>query len=179
MAFFDLPKDEELTPEVRQRLEEYRQTNGTPVVSLTWRAYARLPRIIEARFSAWEHLSQQSRFSWQARMVAVMLIAHTKRCQACFAGARFHLDKLGFDEATLDGYCAHPEALPLPERDRLFVHYALRIATSAADLQPKDFRDMEAHGFTRDDVQDMTAFVAYWVGNMIFSQTANAALRDD
>ena len=179
MAFFDLPADEELSPEVRQTLEEYQRLQGTEQVAPAWRAYGRSPKIVEARFTAWQNLHLQARFSWEARNVAAMLIAHTKRCQGCFAGARFQLDKLGFDAATLDGMCANPEALPLKERDRLFVHYALKIATGSADLKPKDFREMEARGFSKDEIQGIIAFAAYWNMTMVLTQSANAALAEE
>ena len=179
MAFFDLPADEELSPEVRQMLEEYRRLVGTERVSEFWRAYGRSPKIIEARLKAFQKLSDQCKFPWEARNLAVMLIAHTKRCRACFAGARFQLDRLGFDEATLDGICANPEALPLKGRDRLFVHYALKIATGSADLQPKDFKDMAGHGFSKDEVLEIIAFAAYWSMNVVFSQSALAALAEE
>src|SRR6266705_1747075 len=123
MAFFDLPGDDQLAPEVREKLEEYRRMTGTAKASDVWRAYARHPKIIEARLKAYQNLNSLGTFGWEARMFAVMLIAHTKRCQACFAGSRFQLDKLGFDEATLDTICAQPNTLPLNERDRLFVQY--------------------------------------------------------
>ena len=179
MAVFDLPTDEELSPEARRMLEEYRRLAGIETTGPTWRAYARNPKTIEARLKAQQNLGLPSRVPWDARMVAVMLIAHAKRCQTCFAFSRGHLDKLGFDEVALDRICAHPEALPLKERDRLFVHYALKIATTSADLQPKDFKEMAEHGFSREEVQEIIAFAAYWSMTMIFSQAAVTALADD
>lgn len=179
MAFFDLPPDEELSPEVRQILAEYQRLNGTPAIAPTWKAFGRNPKIIEARFKAWQNLHFQSQFPWDARNLAQMLIAHAKRCQGCFAGARFHLDKLGFDEPTLDGICANPEALPLKERDRLFVQYALKIAMGSADLAPKDFKEMAAHGFSKEEIQEIIAFAAYWTMNIVFTQSANAALAEE
>ncbi len=178
MAFFDLPPDEELTPEVGQTLAEYQRLTGTPKVSDTWKAYGRLPKIIEARFKAFQNLNYVGKFSWEARMVAVMLISHARRCQGCFTGARFQLDKLGFDEATLDGMCANPHALPLKERDRRFVQYALKIAMGSADLKPEDFREMAENGFSKEDIQEIIGFVAYWTMNIIFTQSANAALAE-
>lgn len=179
MAFFDIPADEELSPEVRQRLEEYRRLLGLESLPRTWKAFGRCPKIIEARFTAFQNLHYQSRFPWEARMVAVMLIAHARRCQGCFAGARFQLDKLGFDEATLDGMCENPDILPLKERDRRFVQYALRIASGSADLRPKDFRDMVEHGFSREEIQEIIGFVAYWTMNIIFTQSVNAGLTEE
>lgn len=179
MAFFDLPADTELPLEVQQMLEEYRRLVGTEEISPTWRAYGRSSKIIEARLKAFQNLNYIGKFPWDARMVAVMLIAHTKRCRGCFAGSRFQLDRLGFDEATLDGICANPQALPLKKRDRLFVDYALKIATGSADLQPKDFREMAGHGFSQAEIQEIIAFAAYWTMNMVFTQCANAALAEE
>lgn len=179
MTFFDLPPDEEISPEVRQMLEEYRRLTGTEQIATTWRVFSRSPKIIEARLKAYQNLSHQCRFPWEVRNFAVMLIAHAKRCQMCFAASRFALDKLGFDEPTLDGICANPGALPLKERDRLFVHYALKIATGSADLTPKDFREMAAHGFSKEEIQEVIAFAAYWTMNMVFTQSANAALAEE
>ena len=179
MAFFDIPADEELSPEVRQRLEEYRRLLGLESLPRTWKVFGLSPKIIEGRFTAFQNLNYQSRFPWEARNLAVMLIAHAKRCQGCFTGARSQLNKLGFDEATLDGFCANPEALPLKDRDRLFVHYALKIATESADLRPKDFREMAEHGFSKEEVQDIIGFAAYWAMNMVFTQSVNAALMEE
>ncbi len=179
MAFFDVPSDAELSPETRQTLEEYRRITGKDAVPATWLAYGRNPKIIEARFKAYLNLSHEGRFSWAAMSVAVMLIAHAKRCRGCFTASRVSLEKLGYDEATLDGFCANPEALPLKERDRLFVHYALKIATGSADLTPKDFKEMAAHDFSKGEIQEIIAFSAYWVMNMVFTQSANAALAEE
>ena len=179
MAFFDVPSDEELTPQVRQMLEEYRRLTGTEQVSQLLKLFGRSPKIIEARVKAYQNLSHQCRFPWEARNFAVMLIAHAKRCVGCFAASRRNLDKLGFDAATLDGICANPEALPLKERDRLFVHYALKIATGSADLTPKDFREMAERGFSKEEIQEIIAFAAYWTMNMVFTQSANAALAEE
>jgi len=178
MAFFDVPKDEDLPPEALRMFEDYRHVRGGDAGRI-WRVFGRSPRIFEARLRAYENLSDQCPFSWEARSVAVMLIAHAKRCQACFVGARQELDKLGFDEEQLDTMCAHPETLPLKEGDRLFVRYALKIATGSADLTPKDFREMEASGFSKDEIQAMIGFAAYWTMNMVFNQAALAALTDD
>ena len=179
MAFFDLPKDEDLPPESRKMLEEYQRLTGTKTLAANWKLFWRFPKIIEARLLAYKNLNQDTPFSSDARMVAVMLIAHAKRCQLCFAGARFQLDKLGFDEGAMDAMCANPDALPLKERDRRVVHYVLRIAMDSANLAPKDFREMEQAGFSKDEIQEMIAFAAYWNMNIVFSQAALAGLAEE
>jgi hypothetical protein len=64
----------------------------------------------------------------------------------CFGSSRRGLIALGFDEAALDGICANPVALPLPEREQAFVRYVLRFALDAMDVRPKDFREMGGPG---------------------------------
>jgi alkylhydroperoxidase family enzyme len=182
MAFFDIPKDEDFSPEASHWFGELRRLRGVESLAPSWRAYARSPQILEARVKAEANLFRQrmpSGFSWEARLVAFMLVAHARRCDGCFGASRRHLTALGFDEPALDGFCANPATLPLPERERLFVQYTLRIATNPADLQPKDFRELEAHGFSREDVQETVGFAAFSVFNTIFTTAANTALQDE
>lgn len=182
MAFFDIPKDEELTPEARRLFDELKRLRGVETPPRSWLAYGRFPGILEARVVAETNLLKQSGpsgFSWEARLIAFMLIAHARQCQGCFGASRRSLVALGFDEPALDGFCANPAALPLPDRDRLLVQYALRIATSPAELQPKDFRELESHGFSREDVQELIGLAAYSVFHTIFTTMAMTALRDE
>lgn len=179
MAFFELPKDEELPPESVRMLKEYQRLQGSTSTPPNWQLFGGFPRIIETRLLAWKNLSQDSPFAFDPRSVAVMLIAHAKGCRLCFAAARSALNKLGFDEGTMDAMCANPDALPLKERDRHFVHYALRIATDARNLTPKDFREMEQAGFSKDEIREMIGFVAYWNMHIVFTQTALAGLSEE
>ena len=147
MAFFALPDDADLTLEARQWLDRLRRQRGIDTVPKSWLVYARVPRILEARVTAEANLYKppagESAFSWEARNVAFMLVAHARRCDGCFGASRRHLAALGFDEPTLDGFCANPAGLPLSDRERLFVKYVLQIAADPTQLQPK-------HGHSRD-----------------------------
>ena len=169
MAFFDLPSDEELTPEVRQTLEEYRRLIGAEQVPVGWRAFARSPKIIQARFTGFYNFFHQCRFPWQVKNLALMLIAHAKRCQVCFSGSRSELNKLGWDEPTLDRICTNPESLPLKGPDRAFVQYAVQLATDPAQAKLKDFKEMEAAGLSKDEILETIAFAAYWNEHMTYT----------
>ena len=182
MAFFDAPKLENVPAEARRWYDELLRIRGREAPAPSWMSYWRSPKILEARVKAEETLFRMTagtRFPWEARLMAFMLIAHARRCQGCFGGSRKVLMTLGFDEPTLDGFCANPSELPLSERDRIFVRYVLKIALSPSDLEPKDFRELEAQGFSPEDLQDMIGLAAYAVFNTIFTSAANAALRDD
>jgi alkylhydroperoxidase family enzyme len=182
MAFFDIPRPEELTPEVRGWFDELARLRGVEAPPSSTLVYGRSPKIVEARVKAEANLlprSGSSRFSWSTRVIAFMLIAQARRCQGCFGSSRRQLTALGFDEPALDGFCANPAALPLPDRDRLFVQYTLKIAINTAELQPKDLKELEANGFSREDVQEMIALAAFAVFHTIFTTMANTALSDE
>ena len=183
MAFFDLPKEENIPPAACHWLDELKRLRGITTVPESRLAYVSTPWILEAQVTAEANLFNQrsgrSRFSWETRMFAFMLVAHARRCTGCFGSSRRGLIALGFDEAALDGICANPVALPLPEREQAFVRYVLRFALDAMDVKPKDFREMEAQGLTPDDVREMIGFAAFCVFNTIFTTLANTALRDE
>jgi alkylhydroperoxidase family enzyme len=180
MAFFEVPRDDEIAPEARHWLDELRRLRGVETLPQSWTSYARLPRILKARVTAEDNLSRQATtFSWEARYIAFMLVAHARRCDGCFGASRKLLMTLGFDEPALDGFCANPTELPLAERERLFVRYVLRIATDPTQLRAKDFREMQAQGFTPTDVQEITGYAAYVLMNTIFTTVANTALSDE
>jgi hypothetical protein len=183
MAFFDLPKDEDIPPAARHWLDELTRLRGIAKAPPSRLAYASTPWILEAQVNAETNLFNQrsgrSRFSWEARMFAFMLVAHARRCTGCFGSSRRGLVALGFDEAALDGICANPVGLPLPEREQAFVRYVLRFALDAQDVAPKDFAEMGAQGLTPDDVREMIGFAAFSMFNTIFTTLANTALRDE
>jgi len=183
MAFFELPKDEGIPPAARHWLDELKRLRGIPTIPASRLAYVSTPWLLEAQVTAeanlFNQVSGRSRFSWEARMFAFMLVAHARRCTGCFGSSRKGLLALGFDEVALDGICANPISLPLPEREQAFVRNVLRFALNAMDVQPKDFREMGAQGLTPDDVREMIGFAAFCMFNTIFTTLANTALRDE
>jgi len=180
MAFFDVPSDDQIPPESAKLLGEYHNLLGTPEAPRTHRTYGRLPWIVEMRVRAAASVLQKCSFPRDVQLIGAMLIAHARRCQACFGASRGRLAQLGFDENTMDGMCAHPDTLPMSEKNRAFVHFALKVATTpAADLTPKDFRELAAAGLSREEVQETIAFAVFWVMNTIFNSAALVALTEE
>ena len=180
MAFFDVPSDDQIPPDSAKLLEEYRLLTGTAEAPRTHRTYGRLPRIVETRVRGAVNLHDKCSFPKDVKMIAAMLIAHARRCQPCFGGSRRQLALLGFDEDKMDGMCAHPDSLPMSEKNRAFVHFALKMATTpAADLTPKDFRELAAAGLSPEEVQEAIGFAVFWVMNTIFNSAALVALTDE
>ncbi len=124
------------------------------------------------------NLHDKCSFPNDVKIIGAMLIAHARRCQACFGASRRMLGQLGFDEETMDGMCAHLDALPISEKNRAFVQFALKVATTpAADLTAKDSSELTAAGLSREEVQEAIGFAVYWVMNTIFNSAALVALN--
>ncbi len=156
-----------------------RKRNPTYTVSLNTFALAAHPRLLKGFVEAREELNPiPSRFG-SGPFIAGMLIAHSVGCRACFNLSRGTLLKVGFDEATLDGYCAAPASLPLAERDRRMVEFTVRLACNRGSVKPADFRDMERAGFSKEDLLEMIGIAAFWNMATTFGTAMDAGLREE
>jgi alkylhydroperoxidase family enzyme len=108
-----------------------------------------------------------------------MLIAHSVGCRGCFALCRGTLAKVGFDEATLDGYCAAPAHLPLAEPDRHMVDFTVRLACDRSHVKPSDYREMERAGFSKEDLLEMIGIAAFWNLATTISMAVDAGLAEE
>ena len=92
MAFFEVPKEEDLSPEARQWLDELRRLRSVETLWGGWLTYGRSPRILKGRVTAEDNLHNQSSgksaFSFAPRNIAFMLVAHARGCDGCFGGSR-------------------------------------------------------------------------------------------
>lgn len=163
MPFFEPVPEEHLSPELRRFVEIARKRQVNPDrLSPNLLVMARHPRFLKGFVEVREELNPiPSRFGSGA-FIAGMLIAHSVGCRACFALCRGTLAKVGFDESTLDGYCAAPGNLPLAGRDRRMVEFTVRLACERGQLKPSDYRDMEGAGFSKEDLLEMIGIAAFW-----------------
>lgn len=179
MPFFEIPTDEEVSPEVRKLFAQYTSERGAEDVPVGWRAFALTPRVLEARIQAQSSLFLQCRFPMATKAMAFMLIAHKARCQVCFVASQTALERLGFDGPTLDAICMSPQELPLSERDRTFVDCALRIADDPASLRRSDYEAMVVRGLSREEIQEVIGFAAYVNMTITFTKAQLGWLADE
>lgn len=52
MAFFAVPRDEDISPEARQWLDELKRLRGVDTLPRSWVTYASSPQILKARVTA-------------------------------------------------------------------------------------------------------------------------------
>lgn len=178
MPFFDIPDEATLAPEVQRLFAQHRSLASTEAVPPGTSAFALTPKIFESRLVVRAKLYSECSFSHAATSLAFMLIAHKAKCQVCFVGSRRDLDRLGFDEAALDAICARPEDLPVPDRDRAFIGFAIRVATEPEGLRRKDFEEMQSGGFSKAEIQEIIGFAAFVNFHMTFTKSQIAWLSE-
>jgi hypothetical protein len=176
MPFFEPVPEDQLSPESKELFEIARKRNALGPVT---RALAVHPRVLRGLVEAREDLNPiPSRFG-SGPFIAGMLIAHSVGCRACFNLSRGMLVDVGFDEATLDGYCAAPATLPLAERDRRMVEFTVRLACDRGSVKPADLRDMERAGFSKEDVLEMIGIGAFWNLATTFATAMDPGLQEE
>ena len=173
MAFFDLLPEDRVPPDVRQFFDLLKKRERSDRVPPHFYAMAGHPPLAKAFVQAFlELIPVPNRFG-TAQFIASMLIAHAKGCRPCFNTSRDFLLKIGIDDAELNHMCEAPQALPLPERERRFVEFALRVAREPGGLKPDDFRAMESAGFKKDEILEMIGVAGFWA----FATTVATALE--
>jgi hypothetical protein len=179
MAFFEPIPDDQLSPESKRLMEIARKRTPSQAVGPSVRAMAAHPRVLKGFVEVREELNPiPSRFG-SGHYIAGMLIAHSVGCRACFNLSRGWLAKVGFDDATMDGYCAAPATLPLAERDRRMVEFTVKLACDRPGVKPADFRDMEQAGFSKEDVLEMIGIAAFWNLATTFGTAIDAGLQGE
>lgn len=178
MAFFEPIPDDQIAPEAKEWIELAKKRARSDRIPHTYYVLAKNPRLVKAWVQAVQELIPIPNRFGAVQGVAGMLISHARGCRTCFDTSRQLLLKLGFDDGALDSMCQLPGTLPLPERDRRFVEFTLRVARDPQELKPEDFREMERVGFSKDEILEMIGVAAYWSLATTLAMAVDAGLSD-
>src|SRR5262245_13245894 len=126
VPFCEPVTEQHLPTALRRRVEIARKRQVNPEhLSPKLLVMARHPSVLKGFVEVREDLNPIPGRFGSGAFIAGMLIAHSVGCRACFALCRGTLAKVGFDESTLDAYCAAPGNLPLADRDRRMVEFKI------------------------------------------------------
>jgi len=179
MSFFQLVPEEQMTLEAKQYVELAKKRQRVDRLPIQFYAMAAYPPLLKAFVQAIEDLIRIPNRFGTSQFIASMLIAHAKGCAPCFNASREFLLKIGIDEAALDAMCRRPEDLPLPERERHFVEFTLKIARDASGLKPADFREMKRAGFSEDEILEMVGVAGFWSMAITVTSAITAGLAEE
>ncbi|MBI4588470.1 MAG: hypothetical protein HY725_06495 [Candidatus Rokubacteria bacterium] len=179
MAFFELIPEDQIVAEAREYIDIARKRARSERAEGSFYALAKNPRLVKAWVQAAQDLIPIPNRFGAAQGIVGMLISHAKGCRRCFDTSRNLLVKLGFDDVALEGMCQAPAALPLPDRERRFVEFTLKVARDPQGLKPNDFREMEQAGFSKDEILEMIGVAAYWNLATTLASAVGAGLQEE
>ncbi len=178
MAFFEMIPEAQMAPEAKEYIEIAKKRHRSDRINPAYYAMANHPKLLKAFVQAFGDLIPVPNRFGVVQSIASMLIAHAKGCGPCFTGSRDFLLKIGFDDAALENMCLAPATLPLSERDRRFVEFALRVAKEPEKLKPEDLREMERAGFAKDEILEMIGVAGFWSFATTVVSAVDAGLRE-
>ncbi len=179
MAFFEMIPEDQMAAEAKEYIDIAKKRARSDRVADPYYALAKNPRLVKAWVQAIQELIPIPNRFGTVQGIAGMLISRAKECRVCFDTSRNLLVKLGFDDAALDNMCQFPATLPLPERERRFVEFTLRVARDPHGLKAADLREMERGGFSKDEILEMIGVAAYWNLATTLASAVDAGLREE
>lgn len=179
MAFFEMVPEERLGPEAKEYIQIAKKRQRKDRLDDLTYVMAGHPPLLKAFIQSFQDLIPVPNRFGTVEFIASMLIAHAKGCRPCFNASRGFLLKIGFDDNALNEMCQMPSALPLPDRERRFVEFTLRVATDPGGVKPSDFRELERSGFSKDEILEMIGVAGYWSLATTVTTALNAGMQEE
>ena len=158
---FEVPRLEDLPDDIRDRITAVAEKSGfIPNVFL---ALARRPDEFRAFFAYHDALMErESGLTKGERELIVVATSAANDCHYCViahgAIARIRMKSPLIADQVATNY----RKADLTDRQRAMLAFALKVATRSGELGDDDMAGMRAHGFTDDDIWDVTAIAAFF-----------------
>ncbi len=172
---FPIPQDLSALPDdLRQRIEAVQEKTGfVPNVFLT---LGHRPDELRAFMDYHDALMRREGGLTKAEkeMIVVATSAHN-HCLYCVVAHGAILRIYAKAPHLADQLSINAERADITERQKAMLRFALEIADGGEDLDEDDFDDLEAHGFSREDIWDIGAIAAFFaMSNRLANLTAMA-----
>jgi len=154
-ALDDLPQD------LRERMLAVQEKIGfIPNIFL---ALAHRPDEFRAFFAYHDALMEKDQgLSKAEREMIVVATSGVNRCQYCVVAHGAVLRIRAKNPLIADQIAVNHRKTRLPARQVAMLDFALKVCTSAQDIDEEDYRALHAHGFTDDDIWDIANITAFF-----------------
>ncbi|MBE2220033.1 MAG: hypothetical protein IAF02_00750 [Anaerolineae bacterium] len=167
-------EENEATGEVADLYEAWKRDMQAPYVPNFLKAMAASPEMLVFAHQYW--MAAISNFTLPQSLVSMIqyTIATYNNCLYCRANQELNCRTLGVDEDTLNKLVGDLDNLN-PERVRVIIDFALKVAKHAQALVLKDFELLREQGITDGEIVEIIIIAA--MGN--FNDTVADALQID
>src|SRR5947209_13673788 len=158
---FPNPSIESLPDDIRARLMAVQEKSGfIPNVFLT---FARRPDEFRAFFAYHDALMEKdSGLSKAEREMIVVATSSANQCHYCVIAHGAILRIRAKNPLIADQIAVNYRKADITPRQRAMLDFAMKVSQAANTVSEADFAEIASHGFSDDDVWDITAIAAFF-----------------
>src|ERR1700756_5415886 len=158
---FPVPALDELPDDIRTRLEAVQEKSGfIPNVFLT---LAYRPEEFRAFFAYHDALMEKEGGLTKAeREMIVVATSAANQCQYCVIAHGAILRIRAKNPLIADQIAVNYRKADITPRQRAMLDFAMKVSRAAEEVSDADFAAVAAHGFSDDDIWDITAISAFF-----------------
>ena len=169
---FPTPALDKLPDDIRTRILAVQEKSGfvpNVFLSLAWR-----PDEFRAFFAYHDALMEKDGgLSKAEREMIVVATSAANQCQYCVIAHGAILRIRAKNPAIADQIAVNYRKADITPRQRAMLDFAMKVSRSAEEVSEGDFAALAAHGFSNDDVWDITAIAAFFaLSNRLANVTA-------
>ena len=169
---FPTPSLDKLPEDIRTRILSVQEKSGfVPNVFLT---LAYRPDEFRAFFAYHDALMEKDGgLSKAEREMIVVATSAANQCQYCVIAHGAILRIRAKNPQIADQIAVNYRKADITPRQRAMLDFAMKVSRSAEEVSEGDFAALAAHGFSNDDVWDITAIAAFFaLSNRLANVTA-------
>lgn len=158
---FPVPRLEDMPEDIRTRIEAVQEKSGfIPNVFLT---LAHRPDEFRAFFAYHDALMERpGNLTKAEREMIVVATSNANQCQYCVIAHGAILRIRAKDPLVADQVAVNYRKADITPRQKAMLDFAMMVSTSSYAVGKADFEGLASHGFTEDDIWDITAIAAFF-----------------
>jgi uncharacterized peroxidase-related enzyme len=158
---FPTPALDKLPPDIRDRILAVQEKSGfVPNVFLT---LAYRPDEFRAFFAYHDALmDKDSGLSKAEREMIVVATSSANQCHYCVVAHGAILRIRAKNPQIADQIAINYRKADITPRQRAMLDFAMKVSRAAEEISEQDFADVSRHGFSDDDIWDITAVSAFF-----------------
>lgn len=158
---FPVPELETLPDDIRERIEAVQEKSGfIPNVFL---ALAHRPDEFRAFFAYHDALMEKpGNLTKAEREMIVVATSSANECQYCVIAHGAILRVRAKNPLIADQVATNYRKADITDRQKAMLDFAMKVSRNAQQVDESDLETLKAHGFTEDDIWDISGISAFF-----------------
>jgi len=157
MSRFRIIEEDKATEEVKDIYKTIRRELGFGFVPNLFKSMAISPTVLRGN---WEKVKFTFLSGIVPRTVKEMIcvaVSAANRNNYCLKTHLHGLSMMGVDQKILQGLQGNLDELPLPERTKIIIKFALKVTLEPTAVTDKDFSELRDEGLTEEDILEIVS----------------------